>query len=67
MQELQAKIDELLEESDRADKLGLTNRSMELLGRAAELETQLLKARKDAARKRSVERMVREALADCGQ
>jgi len=67
MQDLESRINQLLEDSDRADKMGLTNRSMKLLSQAAELETELLKKRKEAARARSVERMVREALADCGQ
>jgi hypothetical protein len=57
------RIDQLLQESEEADKLGLQNRSMELLGQAAELEVQLLKLRKEAARARSVQRMVEETVA----
>ena len=43
MDELTKRINELLELADQADKMGLEDRSMRLLGQAAELETELIK------------------------
>ena len=65
MDELAKEINRLLEESEKYDKVGLTQCSMEMLGQAAELEVKLLQMKKEEARKRTVNRLVNETIAKC--